>query len=106
MEAMEAMEAMKKLITGQKTIFQLPLVISSKKLSSKHVLLHQEQGQVFQVALFSGHTVVLTWGRSGSTIKIDFLPFLVLSQKNTVVSDDFLSALKNKGTLRPLQVFL
>ncbi len=31
MKAMEAMEAMKKLITGQKTIFQLPLVISSKK---------------------------------------------------------------------------
>ncbi len=31
---MKAMEAMKKLITGQKTIFQLPLVISSKKFSS------------------------------------------------------------------------
>ncbi len=30
---MEAMEAMKKLITEQKNIFQLPLVISSIKLS-------------------------------------------------------------------------
>ncbi len=31
---MEAMEAMKEFITGQKTMFQLPLVISSIKLSS------------------------------------------------------------------------
>ena len=30
---MEAMEAMKKLITGQKTMFQLPLVIFSIKFS-------------------------------------------------------------------------
>ncbi len=42
------MEAMKELITGQKTMFQLPLYISSIKLSSKHVLLHQVHGQVFQ----------------------------------------------------------
>ncbi len=56
-KAIKAMEAMKKLSTGQKTIFQLPLFFSSMKLSSKHVLLHQEHGQVFQVALFSGHTV-------------------------------------------------
>ncbi len=34
MEAMVAMEAMKKLISEQKTIFQLPLVISSIKFSS------------------------------------------------------------------------
>ncbi len=33
-EAMKAMEAMKELITGQKTMFQLPLDISSIKLSS------------------------------------------------------------------------
>ena len=33
-EAMKAMEAMKEFITGQKTMFQLPLVISSIKLSS------------------------------------------------------------------------
>ncbi len=33
-KAMKAMEAMNELITGQKTIFQLPLVISSIKMSS------------------------------------------------------------------------
>ncbi len=31
---MKAIEAIKKLITGQKTIFQLPLVITSIKLFS------------------------------------------------------------------------
>ncbi len=33
-EAMKAMKAMKEFITGQKTIFKLPSVISSIKLSS------------------------------------------------------------------------
>ncbi len=33
-KAMQAMQAMKKLITEQKTIFQLPLVLCSIKLSS------------------------------------------------------------------------